>query len=140
MINMEMSKVLTRIFLHPYMLFQPLFRRVCSVALITIKLWILHSENRNLRNQDCISQFLSIFCILSIHRFFRSVTNLHSYSGCSSPIPPPQSSSACSSSWVLMTSVNWFMGAVPRYWGCLTSIDRKHFPHMSHLKVTLGPG
>ena len=31
-----MSEVLTRIFLHPHMLCQPLFRRVCFVALITI--------------------------------------------------------------------------------------------------------
>ena len=37
-IKMVMSKVITRILLHPHMLCQPLFRRVCSVALITIKL------------------------------------------------------------------------------------------------------
>ena len=37
-----------------------------------------------------------------------------------------------------MSSVNWFIGAVPRYWGCMTSIAPKHFSHMSHLKVTLG--
>ena len=34
----------------------------------------------------------------------------------------------------------WFMSAVSRYWGCLTSIALKHFPHMSYLKVTLCPG
>ena len=39
-----------------------------------------------------------------------------------------------------MASVNWFMGAVPRYWGCLTQIALKHFSHMSHMKVTLCPG
>ena len=34
----------------------------------------------------------------------------------------------------------WFMVDVPRYLGCLTSIaKKKHFTHMSHLKVTLGP-
>ena len=79
--------------------------------------------------------FLHFF--LSFRYFFK---NLHSYSGCSSPLPPPQSSSACSSPWALVTSVNWFMGAVPIYWGCLISIVLKHFLNMSHLKVTLGPG
>ena len=60
-----------RVFLHSHMLCQPLFRRVCSVALITIKLMILHSqsENRNLRNHDCIPKFLSIFSILSRFSF-----------------------------------------------------------------------
>ena len=151
-----MSEVLTRILLHPHMLCQPLFRRVCSFALITIKLQILHSqsENRNVRNPDCIPQFLSIFSILSrlsflywfscsfihIHCFFRSVTNLQSYFGCCSPLPPPKFSIAHSPPWALLTSVNWFKGVVPRYCECLTSIALKHFPHMSHLKVTLGPG
>ena len=41
------------------MLCQPIFRRVCSVALITIKPQILHSqsENRNLRNNDSLAPF-----------------------------------------------------------------------------------
>ena len=107
-IQMVMSKVVTRILFNHYILYQPLFRRVCFVSLITIKMQILHSqsENFNFRNTDCITQFLSIFSILSrfsflywlscsfidIHCFFRSVTNLHSYSGSSSPIPPPQTS------------------------------------------------
>ena len=70
-IKMVMSEVLTRILLHPHMLCQPLFRRVCSVTLITIKLQILHgkSENRSLRNHDCIPQFLSIFSVLSRFSF-----------------------------------------------------------------------
>ena len=109
-IEMVMSEVLTMILLHPHMLCQPISRRVCSVALITIKLQILHSqsENRNIINHDCIPQFLSIFSILSwfsffywlgcsfidVHCFFRSVNNLQRYSGCSLPLPPPQSSSA----------------------------------------------
>ena len=147
-----MSEVPNRILLCPHMLCQPLFRRFCFVALITIKLQILCSlsEYRNPRNLDCIPQFFSIFSILSrfsflywlsgsfidIHFFFKSVTNLHSYSGCSSPLPLPQSSSACSPPCALVTSVNWFMGAVPIHWGYLTSIDLKHFPHMSQLKVT----
>ena len=42
MIKMVMSEVLTRILLHQHMLLQPLFIRVGSVALITIKLQILH--------------------------------------------------------------------------------------------------
>ena len=54
--------------------------------------------------------FFTIFLALQV--FFK---NLYSYSGCSSPLPPPQSSSACSSPWALVTSVNWFMGAVPIY-------------------------
>ena len=156
-VKMVMYEVLTRILLHLHMLCQRLFRFCfCFVALITIKLQILHrqSENRNFRDHDCILQFLSIFSILSrfsflywlscsfigIHCFFQSVTNLQSYSGCSSPLPFPQSYSAHSPPWALVTSVDWFMGAVPGYWGCLTSIALKHFPHISHLKVTLGPG
>ena len=62
-----MSEVPTTILLHPHMLCQPLFKRVCSVALVTIKLQILQSqsENRNIRSHDCIPQFLSISSILS---------------------------------------------------------------------------
>ena len=99
-IKMAMSDVPTRVLFHPHMLFQPLFIRVCSVALITTKLWFCTAKVKN-RNHDCIPKFLSIFSILSrlsflywlscsfidIHCFFRSVTNLHSYSGCSSPLP-----------------------------------------------------
>ena len=66
-----MSEVLTKILLHPHMLCLPLFKKICFVALITIKLQILHgqSENRNVRNLDCIPQFLSIFSILSRFSF-----------------------------------------------------------------------
>ena len=39
MIKIVMPEVHTRILLHPHMLFPPLFRRVCAVALITIKLF-----------------------------------------------------------------------------------------------------
>ena len=153
-IKMVISEVLTMILPCPHMLCQPLFRRVCPVALTTIKLQILHSQsqNRNFRNYDGIPQFLRISSILSrfsffywlscnfidIHCFFRAILLLQSYSGCSSPLPPPQSSSARSPPWAPVTPVNWLMGAVPRYWGCLTSIALKQFPHMSHLKVTLG--
>ena len=106
LIQMVMSKVCTRILFNHHMLCPLFLRRVCFVALITIKLQILHSqsENRNFRNTDCIPQFLSIFSILSrlsflywlscsftdIHCFFRSVSKFHSYSSSSSSIPPPQ--------------------------------------------------
>ena len=109
--------------LQPHMLLQPLFRRVCSVALIIIKLQTLHSQSENLNFHDCILKFLSIFSIFSRFSFLLLSQLLFHWN-----------------SLVLMTSVNWFIGAVPRYWGCLTSIALKHLPHMSHLKVTLGPG
>ena len=116
--------------------------------------FLRQSVNRNFSSSDCIYWFLSIFSILSrfsflywlrssfidIHCFFSSVTNLHSCSGCSSPLPPPQSSSAGSPPGALVTPVNWFIGAVLRYWGCVTSIILKCFPHMSHLKFTWDPG
>ena len=67
LIKMVMSEVLSRVLLHPHMLCQLLFKRVCYVALITIKMQILHSQskNRNIRNHEFIPQFLSIFSILS---------------------------------------------------------------------------
>ena len=70
-IKMVMSEVLNMILLHPHVLCQTPFRRVCFVALITIKLKILHSQskNRSIRKHDCISQFLSIFSILSRFSF-----------------------------------------------------------------------
>ena len=110
-IKMVMPELFNRMLLHPHILCQPLIRRVCFVALVTIKLQILHShsKNRNIRKHDFILHFFSIFCILSrfsllywlscsfidIYCFFRSVTNLHTYSSCSSPLPPPRSSNAC---------------------------------------------
>ena len=65
-IKMVMSEVLTRILLLLHMLCQPLFRGVISVALITIKLKILHSqsENRNLRKNYCFPNF-SVFLAFS---------------------------------------------------------------------------
>ena len=69
--NNHNGNLLTRILLHPHMLCQPLFRKYSFVALITIKLQILHrqSENRNFRNHDCIPQYFSIFIILSRFSF-----------------------------------------------------------------------
>ena len=106
------------------------------------------SGNINLRNYDCIPQFLTISSVRSrfsflywlwssffdIHCFFSRVTNLHSCSSCNWPLLPPQSSSAGSPPGALLTPVNWFIGAVLRYWGCVTYIVLNCFSHMSHLK------
>ena len=66
-IKIVMSEVLTRILLHPHMLCQPLLRRVCSVALITNKLQLLHSqsENRNIRTIIVLPNF-SVFSAFSL--------------------------------------------------------------------------
>ena len=63
-IKMVMSEVLTMILLHPHMLRQPLFRRVCFVALITIKLQILHSQSKN-RNLMIVFHNFSVFSAFS---------------------------------------------------------------------------
>ena len=63
-IKMVMFEVLTAVST-PFIFF-------VVVALITIKLQILHrqSENRNVRNGDCIPQFFSVFSIYSRFSFF----------------------------------------------------------------------
>ena len=111
----------------------------CRFSTDKVKIEISETMIFSILSRFSFLYWLSCFFI-GIHCFFKSVTNLQSYSGCSSPLPPPQSSIARSPPWALVTSVDWFMGAVPRYWGCLTFIGLKHFPHMSHLNVTLGPG
>ena len=76
---------------------------------------------------------------IDIHCFFRSVTNLNSCSGCSSPLPPPQSFGAGPPPGALVAPANYFRGDVLRYWGGVTSIVLKCFPHLSHLKFAWGP-
>ena len=54
-------------------------------------------------------------------------------SGCRSSLPPHQPPGA------LVAPANYFRGDVLRYWGGVTSIVLKCFPHLSHLKFAWGP-
>ena len=71
---------------------------------------------------------------IDIHCFFRSVTNLNSCSGCSSILPPIQASGTGPPPGALQAPANCFRGAFLRYWGGVTSIVLKCFPHLSHVK------
>ena len=73
---------------------------------------------------------------IDIHCFFRSITNLNSCSGCSSPLPPPQSSGAVPPPGALVAPANCFRGAVLRYWGGVTSIVLNVF-HTCHISSRL---
>ena len=64
-IKMVMSEVLTRKLLHPHMLCQSLFRRVCSVALIQIKLHILQ-----IKVKIEISETIIVFPTFSVFSAF----------------------------------------------------------------------
>ena len=62
---MIMPEVLTRILLHPHMLCKPLFRRVCSVALISIKLQILHSKSEKKEISETMLVFSNFLVLLA---------------------------------------------------------------------------
>ena len=66
-IKMIISEVLTRILLHPPVLCQPLLRRVCSLALITFKLQIIHSQSENRNSKTMI--VLPNFSVFSTQQF-----------------------------------------------------------------------
>ena len=96
--------------------------------------FVSRSININISSSYCIHWLLSIFSILSIfnflnwlmssfiktHCFLSSITNVKSWSGCSSPLSPLQPAGASLPAGALVAPANWFRVVCNPKEHCLT--------------------